>query len=211
MPIKLTRDKWMDEGEFKRLIYAATVRPHRNAKRDRALLLVSGLGGLRCAEALAIQVRDCEGIKERPYPRLLVRSVKRRRRLGEPKTDEITLPITAARALEGRIAELTDRRDFVRLFPLIPRHARKVFKHYAKLAGLNPKLSFHSLRHFRGVQLWAATKDIQLVREGLRHTRLSSTEVYMHAIEGAKAQAAADIDLEGCDEDGLQDVSIMPS
>ena len=58
--------------------------------------------------------------------------------------------------------------------------AARIFNHYAAEAGLSPKLSFHSLRHGRGVALWRHTKDLAAVQRALRHQRLGTSEIYVH-------------------------------
>lgn len=60
------------------------------------------------------------------------------------------------------------------------RRASWLFKYYARLAGLPHRMSFHSLRHGRGMAVWSASHDQQLVRQQLRHTSLKSSEVYVH-------------------------------
>jgi len=188
---KLTRDKWLSEPEFKRLAYAARTRPHHNATRDYALLMTAGLGGLRCCEVLGLRGRDCKGITQRPNPLLRVKSAKKRRKVYE----EIALPRTAAEALRAWIVEGEIKADD-RPFPIGDSRARKLFKHYLGLAGLPLVYSFHSLRHFRGVMLYDRTRDVQLVKEALRHERITNTERYVHAVDSIERQAEADIDIE---------------
>lgn len=200
--MKLKRDKYMLEDEFRRLLYAARTRPHVNAPRDLALLATAGLCGLRVGETVSLRLRDCSGLKREP-PTIEVRTLKQK----SPTLDEVSVPATAARALKVWVRILTgtsglstvtgqESDDPDRLvFKLSRRRARGLFKHYAHLAGLNSKLSFHSLRHFRGVQLYSAHRDIQLVKESLRHRRISSTEVYVVAVNALERAAKTDVTL----------------
>ena len=64
--------------------------------------------------------------------------------------------------------------------PITSRAVQQAFKQAAQLAKLEPETSFHSLRHYRGCQIWAATKDIVAVQKFLRHRSVSSSSVYMH-------------------------------
>ncbi len=57
-------------------------------------------------------------------------------------------------------------------------HVNRIFNTYAQLAGLSGKLSFHTLRHYRGVKLYSLGKDLVLVKDGLRHKDIKSSQVY---------------------------------
>ncbi len=59
-------------------------------------------------------------------------------------------------------------------------YINKIFNTYANLAGCDPKLSFHSLRHNRGQRLYALNRDVVMVRDGLRHSGLSAANFYAH-------------------------------
>jgi site-specific recombinase XerD len=185
---KLKRDKYLVEDQFKRLLYAARVRPHVNSHRDYALFALSGLCGLRVGEAVAIRVRDCAKLSGSP-PIIDVRTLKQRRAVIE----EVVVPSTAANALKKFLRRIDRTDPDALVFGISDRQARGLFKHYARLAGLSPAMSFHSLRHFRGVQLYERHKDIQLVKECLRHRRLSSTEVYVHAVNAIRLAADTDV------------------
>ena len=198
--MSIDRTKYLTEPEYRRLIYAARTRPHKNALRDRALLETAGMAGLRVGEAIGIRVGD---FRYDPSGSLLgvVPEKKRDRGPGLPIV-EVGLPKSAARTLARYISSLPKdrRRSWCRIFPMTRQQARNIFKQYAKLAGLDPRYSFHALRHFRGVQLYEKTRDPKLVQRALRHANLASTEVYIHIVDAQKRIAAADVEHDGEEE-----------
>ncbi len=56
--------------------------------------------------------------------------------------------------------------------------ANRIFNSYLLAAGLNPKISYHSLRHLRGVRLWSTLNDLKAVQHGLRHKSMSASQIY---------------------------------
>lgn len=63
-------------------------------------------------------------------------------------------------------------------------HISKIFNTFAAAVGLDPKISFHSLRHCRGVTVYSQFKDMVLCKSALRHKNVATTQIY------------ADLDLE---------------
>jgi len=182
---KLTRDKYLDHDEFKALLRTATTRKHKNAVRDLALLAVGGLSGCRVGELVAL-TRDRVLLDNTP-PLITIYRLKRRK----PVLDDIALPATAARYLAVYL-ETAD--PHVRVWPISTTQAARVFKHYAKLAGLNQKYSIHALRHYRGLSLYEATHNLELVREALGHANINTTQIYIHTLNCL--QKTANIDIE---------------
>lgn len=192
--MKLTRDKYLTEDEFKRLLACARDRRHKNAVRDRAILAVAGLCGLRSKEVISIRHADCRKLNAE-VPLLDIWTAKRRSQQRHP--DEVAVPRTAAHALRQWLKRCGSKKaplPYERVFALTTSQLRRCFAYYRDRAGLNRHYSFHALRHFRGVQLYKRFKDPQLVKESLRHRRLSSTEVYIHAVDVLRKQRATDIE-----------------
>lgn len=211
--MQLKRQKYLTEPEFKRLLYVVRTRPHRDTCRNYAIFTLAGLCGLRSVEVTTIQVGDCAKLKENP-PRLDVRTAKQRapkkfggfsdgelsRLKGHTPIDEIAVPKTAAYALRKWLGKLPKYTPQERVFAIQTRQLRRLFRHYATIAGIPPTRSFHSLRHFRGVQLYTKYRDLILVKESLRHRQAATTEIYVAAVEAPEKQAACDIDLGGEEE-----------
>jgi integrase/recombinase XerD len=195
---KLTRDKYLSPDEFKRICYAARTRPHVNALRDYAFILVVALAGLRVGEAIALRVGDLSDQDESTAPLLAVCAEKKRREGKALPIYDMGLPKSAARALRAYIRSLPEgaRMPWSRVFPFTRQQGHNLFKHYARLAGLNPRYSIHALRHFRGVQVYEQTRDIKLCQRALRHENVKTTEVYVHLVQATQDMAAIDVEGE---------------
>jgi integrase len=77
---------------------------------------------------------------------------------------------------------------------LTPRHLNRIFSTYCAKAGLSPKISFHALRHGRGVVVWEATHDLKFLQECMRHKSLNSSEIYMHISPGKLTEYKGKLD-----------------
>lgn len=188
---KLTRDKYLVDEEFKKLLYAARTRPHVHAQRDYTALVTCGLTGVRAKELAHLRIEDLSRIEERPAV-LRVTRAKKRRFVQE----DVGLPVTAALALQKyvRLLPPEERQPWSRVFPLTTRQLGRLFKVYSGLAGLNPRYSIHALRHYRGLKLYAETKDVLLVKESLGHSKLETTMIYVHVVDQFERAASVDIE-----------------
>jgi integrase/recombinase XerD len=152
------------------------------ALRDRALLEAMYACGLRASEAIGLELADVDldegllrtrgkGSKERivPVGRQAVAALRAYLRGGRP----ILLGARAARPpaqlfLNSRGSGLTRQG----LYKIVQGHARS--------AGLNERMSPHTLRHSFATHLLAGGCDLRSLQEMLGHADLATTQVYTH-------------------------------
>jgi integrase/recombinase XerD len=147
--------------------------------RDRALLEVMYACGLRASEAIGLQAGDVDldegvlrargkGSKERlvPIGRQAVAALRTYEQRGRP-------------ALVGY---RTETRLFVnhRGGGLTRQGLYKIIQGYAHGAGLEQKMSPHTLRHSFATHLLAGGCDLRSLQEMLGHADLATTQVYTH-------------------------------
>src|SRR4051794_19254018 len=147
--------------------------------RDRALLEVMYACGLRASEATGLEVGDID----------LRHGVLRARGKG---SKERLVPIgreaigaVRAYAERGRPA-LVGVRDQSRLFvnqrggELTRQGLYKIVQRHARAAGLDGKMSPHTLRHTFATHLLAGGCDLRAVQEMLGHADIATTQIYTH-------------------------------
>jgi integrase/recombinase XerC len=146
--------------------------------RDVAILETIYSCGLRISELCGLQAADVnwdeqvirvrgKGKKERQVP------------IGAPALDAIRaywdrLP---APPLSG---EPVFRRSGTDPRAMPPRTLQHRLKHYLAIAGLDPHLTPHKLRHSYATHLLDAGADLRSVQELLGHAHLVTTQVYTH-------------------------------
>jgi integrase/recombinase XerD len=149
------------------------------ALRDRALLEVMYACGLRASEAIGLQASDVD----------LDEGILRARGKG---SKERLVPIgrqaiAALRAYEQRgRPTLVGYRMESRLFVnhrgggLTRQGLYKIVQGHARGAGLEQKMSPHTLRHSFATHLLAGGCDLRSLQEMLGHADLATTQVYTH-------------------------------
>ncbi len=151
------------------------------ALRDRALLELMYACGLRISELCGLELGDLDaregilrargkGSKERlvPVGRSALRALETYLSHGRP-------------ALLGRRA-LTQTRLFVnhRGGALTRQGAYKIVQGYARAAGLDERMSPHTLRHTFATHLLSGGCDLRSLQEMLGHADLATTQIYTH-------------------------------
>lgn len=148
--------------------------------RDLAMMETLYGGGVRVGEMVALNHADVDlrqgilrvrgkGKKERMVPagRCAVEAIRRYlscRADDRPAARDANALFVTARA-GGRISA---------------RSVRRVLKKYLVMAGLDPDLSPHSLRHSFATHMLSAGADMRAVQELLGHENLSTTQIYTH-------------------------------
>jgi len=177
----LEKHKYLIPQEYRQLLRVTRNRRHKNNHRDYIFLLLGGMLGLRINELLQLKV--CNFMFKNNYSFVKIATLKQR----TPTCHD--LPVTEmVRRKVKRFIKATAKRENDFLFtnkknePLTDRTMEKVFKTLCRLAGLDSRLSPHSLRHCRGVVVFEATKDVKQVQISLRHKNLATSSAYIHSL-----------------------------
>jgi integrase/recombinase XerD len=147
--------------------------------RDRALLEVMYACGLRASETIGLELGDVDmregflrargkGSKERivPLGRKAIAAISAYLRGGRPKL----------------VGDRHEAKLFVnfRGGPLSRQGLYKIVQRNARTAGLNGRMSPHTLRHSFATHLLAGGCDLRAVQEMLGHADVATTQMYTH-------------------------------
>lgn len=186
---KREREKYLSKPQLRAILEAALRHPYSCAA---GLIYAGATMGLRLGEAISLD-REC-------FTRLAENIVEicTLKQKGHP-VHPVAVGDKPKAYFRKWLATMPAELRF--LFPgraagshISVTHAERVFKDCARAAGLSPAYTFHSLRHYRGVQLWRATKDNECVRRQLRHKSGASASVYIHMDEEETVGVAKKID-----------------
>lgn len=165
--------KWLPVEDRRTLLAQPNPR-YPTGMRNRAMMALMLYGGLRCAEVCSLRPRD---IDMRKYL-INVRGKGAKERV---------VPIAAI--LERYLIEWRTRRPSGPTFfttlkggPVDTRYVRRMVHRYGQKAGIPVDVHPHLLRHTCATS-WLnekglSTKEVQIL---LGHSRLSTTELYLHA------------------------------
>src|SRR5262249_14368207 len=158
------------------------------AERDRLVLLTLVQTGLRRAELIALDWSDLE--LEGPQPSLLVRCGKG----GKPRRQPL------AAALTQELRELRTERDAPADAPVFcglegkrlqPTILAGIIRRAGEGAGLEKRVTAHTLRHTAATWLRQQTGDARRVAAYLGHADLSTVSRYAHVAGDELHEAAA--------------------
>ncbi len=149
------------------------------ALRDRALLETMYACGLRASEAIALELSELDleagilrargkGSKERIVP------------IGSKAIESLTAYLARGRP---RLVGLSDeRRVFVNLRGggLSRQGLYKIVQGHARSAGLEQRMSPHTLRHTFATHMLAGGCDLRSLQEMLGHADIGTTQIYTH-------------------------------
>ena len=142
--------------------------------RNRALMSVMLDVGLRCGEALSLMVRDVEWTSGRVHVKQGKGGKDRVLWLNEAALEELRRWRAIAPEGVGYLFS-TLKGD-----PLQSRYVRAMVARLAGKAGIDKRVSPHTLRHTFATDLYRATKDIRLVQRALGHASITTTQIYTH-------------------------------
>ena len=147
--------------------------PSPAAMRDRALLELLYATGIRVAECCGLDCADLDrslrtvrvlgkGDKERMVP------------VGDAALAAVDRYLTARGRASGPL--FTNQRGG----RLTTRSAHRIVGREARLAGLDRRVTPHTLRHTFATHMLGEGADLRLIQELLGHSRLSTTQRYTH-------------------------------
>ena len=182
----LTFDKFMSDDEVKALrktleaaVIIAKSKAHQGPVRDECCLLLALGTGLRVSEISALKLDDID--LKRGGNSLVVR---------HGKGDKLRV-VKFSSSLKSIIQDYLDYRDSSSpyLFPSVRQEfmnstaIQKVFKKWAKKAGLPARYSIHSCRHYYASSLLRVSRNMRLVMQQLGHQNYQTTTVYAFALD----------------------------
>lgn len=162
LPTVLTKE------EVKKLIDSAAT------KKSKLMLSLMYACGLRVSELINLKIEDLDFEENVGWIRK-----------GKGKKDRIfNIPLSIKEDLKKLVEEQRKKnQEFVfsgRKGKLTPRNLQKIVKNAAKRAGINKKISCHTLRHSFATHLLENGVNIRIIQELLGHSNLSTTQLYTH-------------------------------
>ncbi|HWY91087.1 MAG TPA: site-specific integrase [Solirubrobacteraceae bacterium] len=181
----------LSSGEVGRLIAAC---PRRGASgvRNRALIVVLWRGGLRSAEALALELRDVD----RDAGTLTIRHGKgnRRRVVGlDPPAFAILdqwLRVRSTFKVPPRAPVFCTITTGNLGRPLGAAYWREAIKRLGVKAGIEKRVHSHGLRHTHAVELMREGVPVLVISRQLGHSSLAVTQRYLDHLEPGEVIAA---------------------
>jgi integrase/recombinase XerC len=149
--------------------------------RDRAILEVLYSTGIRVSELVALNMDDIDFLGEV----LHVRGKGKKERIA-PISSSALQTIQHYMEFRNKRSQNNENFDVRVLFVnkhgrrLSTRSVRRKMDKYLKIAGLDPNISPHTLRHSFATHMLNNGADLRSVQELLGHQSLSTTQVYTH-------------------------------
>lgn len=147
------------------------------AIRDRAILELLFSTGMRVDEVTLLNVEDLDLISGQ----VRISGKGRKERLVYITSPEVTDCLKSYMSARGSLSPATEaiflNRSKSRLGPGT---IGSIFKRFAALAGITTHYTPHCLRHTMATMLVENGADIRSIQEILGHSRISTTEIYLH-------------------------------
>ena len=172
--------RFLEYEEVKRLLETPPMNTWLGA-RDRAIMETLYSTGIRVSELVALNMEDVDFLGEVVHVR------------GKGKKERIA-PIGASALqtiqhyMEYRNKRAQNNNNFDSKVLFVNKHGRRLstrsvrrkMDKYLKMAGLDPAISPHTLRHSFATHMLNNGSDLRSVQELLGHQSLSTTQVYTH-------------------------------
>ncbi len=172
--------KFLEYDQIKRLLETPPADSWLGA-RDRAIMETLYGTGVRVSELVALNIEDVDFLGEV----LHVRGKGKKERIS-PIGSSALQTIQHYMEFRNRRAQSNGNFDSKVLFVnkhgkrLSTRSVRRKMDKYLKMAGLDPSISPHTLRHSFATHMLNNGADLRSVQELLGHQSLSTTQIYTH-------------------------------
>ena len=174
-------------------IYGQINESSATGKRNRALLQTMADCGLRVSEAVNLRTGDLQ----REDGRITTLTVhwgkggKDRTAFCTPQLSDKLL-----RWLDARTALGIGRGPVFATIKhgagrtLLPRYVQYLVSALAERAGIEKRVTPHTLRHTAATRKLKATGNLRIVQDDLGHARLETTRIYTHVVDAERQEAA---------------------
>jgi integrase/recombinase XerD len=158
----------LTKNELKRLLESI---PTKKSKLMASLIYACGF---RISELINLKVNDLDFEEKTGYIRM-----------GKGRKDRFfNIPEFLFDSLKKQVKKQKEtNKEYLFSGPkekLTDRNLQKIVRHAAKRAGINKKVSPHTLRHSFATHLLENGVDIRMIQELLGHADLSTTQLYAH-------------------------------
>lgn len=163
---------YLSEGEVRNLLDACKDNP-----RDFAIIITLAHTGLRVSELCNLNIEDVDF-----YDNVIrVRSGKGDKDRIVVMSDEVAQAIKNylnSRKIygDGNSALFISRKGH----RITPRQVERIIRKYAQIAGIQKKVTPHTLRHTFATTMLKNGADIRFIQALLGHSSISTTEIYTH-------------------------------
>ena len=172
--------RFLEYDEIKRLLNTPPVNSWLGA-RDRAILETLYSTGIRVSELVALNMDDIDFLGEVVH----VRGKGKKERIAPIGSSALQ---TIQHYMEYRNKRAQSNGNFDGKVLFVNKHGRRLstrsvrrkMDKYLKMAGLDPAISPHTLRHSFATHMLNNGADLRSVQELLGHQSLSTTQVYTH-------------------------------
>lgn len=172
--------RFLEYEEVKRLLETPQTNTWLGA-RDRAIMETLYSTGVRVSELVALNMEDIDFLGEVIH----VRGKGKKERIAPIGTSALQ---TIQHYMEYRNKRAQNNTNFDPKVLFVNKHGKRLstrsvrrkMDKYLKMAGLDPSISPHTLRHSFATHMLNNGADLRSVQELLGHQSLSTTQVYTH-------------------------------
>lgn len=193
----LTFDKFMSDDEVKALrktleaaVIIAKSKSHQGPVRDQCIIEIAFGAGLRVSEISQLKLEDID--LKRGGNSLIVRHGKGdRQRVVKFSSKLKTMILEYIEYRDNHTEYLfpSERQDY-----MSSNGIQKVFKKWAKKAGLPSRYSIHSCRHYYATALLKVSRNLRLVQMQCGHANPQTTTVYAQVLDEEIDEAVEKLD-----------------